>query len=310
MNTRPAIFPAKTLGVIVAALGMLSVGGTRLVALLPAFVDFPKEGEERLKNESPATAAKETGPRPREAAPEPPRAVPPVAYCFGPLFGNNEREPDPNYMPLPVATLPAGEQAATIVQARYTRVSESDSGLTTWAGNNGSEIRYLTRTWSGDNRAAAARGAAARRQDGEELIKENREELTRLSWDRVRKLHPNLVEERGAGREAFEAFVLERRATPRAAEVFAKPNWPELLAASFVSERDRAAAEEASWGRVRAKVRVFNDPENFYTRRFIDFTESLRSNPESSGIFREATWPEKVLELHDERLGPVPTGLR
>lgn len=325
MNTPPAVSKALIwrAGVICAALASATSPGLRAQSLAVADFLTPEAPAEESKvdvrlrlspppkADPPPEATPPTPPAPTtaaaQAAPAPPReTVIPVAYCFGPLFGNNEREPDPNYMPPPVATPTAGGNGAPAVPAIYTRVSQSESGLTTWVAENGSEIRYLTRTWAGENRA---QGEGRRTEDGggaNALIAENRQELTKLSWERVRRRFPEIAKDDGAERQAFEAFVLERQADPRTAEMFAMPIWPESVAAAYVAAREWATAESASWARVRSQVGVFNDPESAYTRRFIQFTEALRADPQSATIFQSPDWPEKVLELHNQRLGPVP----
>lgn len=175
------------------------------------------------------------------------RHAPPVTYCFGPLFGNNEREPDPNYLPPPVASGAAGRAGAAKVEtAYYTRAPAGESGLTRWVGRNGSEIRYLSRSWLGENRPradGAKNQAGTARATVDEVIAENRRELVGLSWARAHRRHPELD---GAEREAFEAYLLARRATPSDAEVFASPTWPETLAADYLAERARRRAEETT----------------------------------------------------------------
>lgn len=280
MNPKPAAFHARMLKFAVAFAAAAGVARVEAQLLAPPVLPaaptvWPEEGgvDVRLRLGGPeregperagerasrAPAVKPAGVMP--AAPQTSASAPrlepepraraareslPVTYCFGPLFGNNEREPDPNYLPPPVASGAAGRgDAPAIDQAYYTRVPAGESGLTRWVGSNGSEIRYLSRSWLGENGPRAdgeARKQAARASVGE-IISENRRELVSLSWARAHRRHPELD---GEERAAFEAYLLARRATPSDAEAFARPTWPEALAEDYLAERARRRAEEAA----------------------------------------------------------------
>lgn len=254
-------------------------------------------------------------------------------FCFGPVFGNASREIDPNYMPPPAATDGSSELAQAVAPVRYTRVVAKRPDRTTWVGWDGSEISYRVRP----ERAAAMNSPVHRRDSGSreqtgdaapaanntppgaadsrnlsvaELIAENRREMTRISWERAYRRFPQLEREGAPEREAFDAYLLKKYADPREASAFDNPMWPEAAAAAFVAERDWAGAEADSWDRVRAKVRILNDPGSAYTRRFMDFTANLRADPRHADLFARPDWPERVLELHNEHFGAVPEQFR
>jgi hypothetical protein len=256
-------------------------------------------------------------------------------FCFGPTFGNAAREIDPNYMPPPAATNGSSEtaQAEPVAPVRYTRIVAKLPDRATWVGWDGSEISYRVPPGSGPKSGFASRPGFNARDRAEpatsaepanpgpraeagprpsvaELIAENRREMTRISWERAYRRFPQLEREDGPEREAFDAYLLKRYADPREAAAFDNPMWPEAAAAAFVAERDWTRAEAESWDRVRARVRIFNDPESAYTRRFMEFATGLRADPEGSELFARPDWPERALELHNERFGAVPEQFR
>jgi hypothetical protein len=234
-----------------------------------------------------------------------------VFYCFGPVFGNDGREVDPNYMPQPtVAYQPT--QRPTFTPVQYTRVSEGPADVTTWVGADGSRISYQPRNPGPRDRDGSVQRARETATQGDnrpsvaEIIAENRRELTRISWERAYRRYPDLERSDSPERVAFDAYLAERRAEARDSGLFENPLWPERVSSEFMTSWNWRKTEEESWERVRTRVRVFNDVENPYTRRFLEFTSGLRANPQDALIFRQPTWPERALELHDERLGPVP----
>jgi len=229
-------------------------------------------------------------------------------FCFGPAFGNGSRGVDPNFIPPPTVTSAYNQSSAT-PRVRYTRVPTSTPGKAIWVGSDGSQISYSARLPRGDGRETGSGAGKAAASVGE-IIAENRTEMAKISWARAHRRFPELAREDGAERVAFEAYLEERRTDPRSAPLFERPMWPEEVAAAFMSEWNWRKAEAESWERVRAKVRIFNDPESAYTRRFFEFTQGLRSYPEGSAIFEDPNWPEKALELHDQKLGPVPAHFR
>jgi hypothetical protein len=230
-------------------------------------------------------------------------------FCFGPTFGNASRGVDPNFMPPPSVTdnKPPAPTAASRVL--YTRTPTSAAGKTTWVGTDGSMISYSLRSSRGDDRDSA-NSLAADRLSVADLIAENRSEMTKISWSRAYRRFPELQAEDSPERAAFEAYLAERRGDPAEASFFERPMWPEELSSAFMTEWNWRKAESESWDRVRAKVRIFNDPDSIYTRRFWAFTENLRIDPETAALFEDSAWPEKALELHDQKIGPVPQQFR
>lgn len=249
--------------------------------------------------------------KPRAAAPGLYSSLKYAFFCFGPVFGNDSREVDPNFMPPPAATDGASRGAAPAATVRYTRVPATSSDKTTWVGTDGSRISYLARSSEGGGRGEAGDASGAAEQPNvANIIAENRKEMTKISWTRAYRRFPELGREGSPERSAFEAYLTEKQSDSSAAAAFESPMWPESVAAAFMSDWNWKKAEEESWERVRAKVRIFNDRESVYTRRFLTFAEGLRMDPEGAAIFKEPTWPEKALELHDQKLGAVPPRFR
>lgn len=233
-----------------------------------------------------------------------------VFYCFGPVFGNDGREVDPNYMPAPTTEY-RHLRRPTVTPVRYTRLPSEPAEVTTWVGADGSRISYHSRNSGPPERAA--QDAAVNENTSQsvaEIIAENRRELTKISWARTYRRYPELEQPDGSARMAFEAYVAGRRAGGGEADLFENPMWPETLSSEFMTDWNWRKAEAESWERVRSRVGAFEDVENPYTRRFLEFTAGLRGNPRDATIFQRPTWPERALELHDERLGPVPQDSR
>lgn len=228
-------------------------------------------------------------------------------FCFGPVFGNSSREIDPNFMPEPTASDPRGRSAPKIMPVRYTRVATNAAGKAVWVGTDGSQITYVARSAGS---AYTPPTPEASDSSIEAVISENRKELTKISWARAYRRYPELGRPESAERAAFEDYLVAKHTNPREAAKFENPMWPEAVATEFIEHWNWRRAEAESWERVRAKVRTFNDPESAYTRRFMEFTAGLRTEPEGSALFADPTWPEKALELHDQRLGPVPVQFR
>ena len=227
-------------------------------------------------------------------------------FCFGPAFGTSERGIDPNFMPPPSVT--DVQTSSSLSTVRYTRAPSNGPGRATWVGNDGSTISYSVK--NGGRGEADESLELAERRSVADLVAENRTEMTKISWNRAYKKYPELGVEDSPERAAFEVYLAERRAEPLDAPLFERPMWPEEVCAAFMAEWNWKKAEAESWDRVRAKIRIFNDPESIYTRRFMEFTQDLRAYPEGAAIFDDPTWPEKVLELHDQKLGPVPARFR
>lgn len=229
-----------------------------------------------------------------------------VFYCFGPVFGNDGREVDPNYMPPPTVAYRAPVRP-TVSSVRYTRVTENTSPETTWVGADGSRISYFSRQSASPHDAEPTAGNTSENPlTVAEVIAENRRELTKISWARTYRRYPELEQPNSPERVAFDVFVSERQADTRETGQFENPMWPETLSSEFMTQWNWKKAEEESWDRVRTRVLAFNDVTNPYTRRFLEFTAGLRADPRDAAIFQHPTWPELALELHDERLGPVP----
>lgn len=276
--------------------GEVGVGGAdvRLRLSEPAVTDRPEES---------AAPRLASAPRLKKTARSENAAVP-LAFCFGPLFGNSAREVNPNYMPEPVASGGAGVKAALAARrAHYTRVAPGESGMTTWVGNDGSRIAYLSPNSRGADQGwvEVEERERAPRSVGE-VIAENRRAMTEISWGRVLRRFPELARLASAERTEFELYLRTKRADPATAPVFESLLWPETLAVAFMAERDWKRVEAESWERVRERARDFEDPESAGARRFFEFTEGLRVDPGSAVIFEEPTWPEKVWELHDRRI--------
>lgn len=227
-------------------------------------------------------------------------------FCFGPVFGNASREIDPNFMPPPTDSRTA--EALPEKTVHYTRVPANAPGKAMWVGSNGSRITYVAKSADAQlrNEPAAASVATTEQSSVEDLIAENRKELTKISWARAFRRYPELERQESPERAAFDQYLAENLSALRAEAAFDNPMWPELVASQFAEHRKWREAEQESWDRVRAKVRVFNDPNSTYTRRFMEFAAGLRADPEGAVIFTEPTWPEKALELHDQQLGVVP----
>lgn len=231
-------------------------------------------------------------------------------FCFGPIFGNDSRGIDPNFMPSPAATDGSSENRPAIVPVRYTRTPTTESEKTTWVGSDGSRVSYVSKLSGRADRVAEVEASNEKPLSVEDLITENRKELTKISWTRAYRRFPELGKDDSPERTAFGAYLATKQANSQDASVFENPMWPELLSAEFMEAWNWKKAEEESWERVRANVRVFNNRDSAYTRRFLAFAEDLRADPEGAAIFKEPTWPEKALELHDQKLGAVPQQLR
>lgn len=233
-------------------------------------------------------------------------------FCFGPVFGNASREVDPNFMPLPTASDGSAQRPGAGAQVHYTRVPASSAEQATWVGSNGSRISYRGKLAHGEAPATPANNkpADAKSLSVEDIIAENRKELTNIAWTRTYRRFPELGRPGTPERQAFESYLLEKQSNTRDSSVFESPMWPEALSSEFMTTWNWKKTEEESWERVRAKVRAFNDPESPYARRFLAFMEVLRADPDDSAIFKDPTWPEKALELHDQKLGPVPPQFR
>jgi hypothetical protein len=230
-------------------------------------------------------------------------------FCFGPTFGNASRGVDPNFMPPPSVSDNQSQASAPTSRVLYTRTPATVPGRTTWVGTDGSMISYSLRSSRGDDRGLAD-SSDGDRLSVADLIAENRSEMAKISWSRAYRRFPELEAEDSPERAAFEAYVAEKRADPAEAAFFERPMWPEEISSAFMTEWNWRKAEAESWDRVRAKVRIFDDPDSVYTRRFWAFTEELRTDPETASIFDDSDWPEKALELHDQKLGPVPRQFR
>lgn len=255
----------------------------------------------------PARAVTEA--KPRAAAPKKYSPIEYAFFCFGPIFGNDAREVNPNFMPPPTASVGPRHNAPAANPVQYTRIQSISSGKTTWVGSDGSQITYRTKLSPGDGKTGSPSAAEAQ-ASVEELIAENRREMIKLSWARAYRRFPQLEKQDSPEWAEFVAFLARKQSNPKEAAAFDSPTWPEEACAAFVADRNWKQAEAESWARVCSKVRVFNDPESTYTRRFFSFAEGLRTDPEVAAIFREPTWPEKALELHDQRLGAVPRQYR
>ena len=230
-------------------------------------------------------------------------------FCFGPTFGNGSRGVDPNFMPAPSVSDNQQQASAAPSRVHYTRTPTTTPGRMTWVGTDGSMISYSLKFPRSDNRSLA-NSATSENLSVADLIAENRSEMTKISWNRAYRRFPELEAEDSPERAAFESYVAEKRADPSEASFFERPMWPEEVSSAFMAEWNWRKAEAESWDRVRAKVRIFNDPDSVYTRRFWSFTEELRTDPETAPIFDDSAWPEKALELHDQKLGPVPQQFR
>lgn len=230
-------------------------------------------------------------------------------FCFGPTFGNASRGVDPNFMPPPSVSDNQQQTSAAPARVLYTRTPATTPGKMTWVGTDGSMISYSLKFPRSDNRSLA-NSATSENLSVADLIAENRSEMTKISWIRAYRRFPELEAEDSPERAAFESYVAERRADPGEASFFERPMWPEEISAAFMTEWNWRKAEAESWDRVRAKVRIFNDPDSVYTRRFWSFTEELRIDSQTAPIFDDSAWPEKALELHDRKLGPVPQQFR
>ncbi len=263
----------------------------------------------RVEVEGDPSPARREDSRPREGVREVGRAAGRkfAFFCFGPTFGNASRGVDPNFMPPPSVSDGQAQALATPARVHYTRKPSTAPGKTTWVGTDGSVISYSVRSSADDNLAGAPDGD---NMSVAELIAENRSEMTKISWKRAYRRFPELELEDSPERAAFEAYVAEKRSDPDEASLFQRPMWPEEISAAFITEWNWRKAEAESWDRVRAKVRILNDPESVYARRFWAFTEELRTNAETAAIFDDSSWPEKVLDLHDQKLGPVPRQFR
>lgn len=245
-----------------------------------------------------------------------PKKYSPIEYaffCFGPIFGNDSRGVNPNFMPPPTASGARGN-SPTSGAVQYTRLQSVASGKTTWVGSDGSQITY--RGKNAPPRGAGAAGATppstveAAQASVEELIAENRREMIKLSWTRAYRRFPELEKQDSPEWAEFVAYLARKQSNPREAAAFESPMWPEEVCAEFIADRNWKQAEAESWARICTKVRVFNDPDSTYTRRFLAFAEGLRTDPAVAAIFQEPTWPERALELHDQRLGAVPRPFR
>ena len=245
--------------------------------------------------------------RPRPGVPAMYSQIKYAFFCFGPMFGNGSRGVDPNFMPPPTASDDVSRDVPAPARVRYTRLQSSTPGKAVWIGSDGSRISYTAGPSHRENRES---GAKSERPSVADLIAENRKEMAKISWERVYRRFPELERQDSSERVAFEAFLAEKQADPSEAAAFERPMWPEEISSAFMTEWNWRKAEAESWERICAKVRIFNDPESAYTRRFLSFAAGLRTDPEGMAIFNEPTWPEKALELHDQRFGPVPPRFR
>ncbi len=233
-----------------------------------------------------------------------------VFYCFGPVFGNDGRSVDPNFIPPPTAH-DGSDNRPTITPVVYTRVEEAsaDMPVTTWVGEDGSRITYQPRSHRTEQAPTANLAAALvpqeERPDLEQILEENRREFTNESWARAFERYPELQRENSPERAAFEPYLARRRAEARGAELSDNPMWREMVASEFMESWRWRQAEADSWDRVRARMPFLNDGQHPNTRRFLEFTAGLRRNSEDARIFQQPTWPERALELHNQRMGPL-----
>jgi hypothetical protein len=228
-----------------------------------------------------------------------------VFYCFGPVFGNDGRSVDPNFIPPPTAH-DGSSNRPTITPVIYRRVDEQASPVTTWLGEDGSSISYRPRNSTESQAAPANANREVERPSVEEIIAENRRELAKLSWTRAFQRYPELERDGSPEREAFEPYLARRRAESRDIDLAENPMWPEMIVSEFMESWRWRQAESDSWERARARAPFLNDGQHPETRRFLEFTAGLRANSDDARIFQQPTWPERALDLQRERAGAPP----
>jgi len=145
--------------------------------------------------------------------------------------------------------------------------------------------------------------------------------------------YPQFKDQNSEARKALNTHVSAALNDQRRKAFFAEPDWPERLVAEFVSIEHRRPSEplapartqvsppvanrepndlllSESWERVFAGNPALKDAKSEYRKHFQSFLYELRGSGKYTDMFSKPDWPERALELRNQKFGPIPGQFR